>query len=101
MPINAVLQSERGEALESVIDFHGDLASIWPVEDASYPLLQYIDPYGNTIFNRYQMVQLIRELQLLIVKSQSDEQKVLLHRIEELAIRCRDKLHLYLKFNGD
>jgi hypothetical protein len=101
MPIKVVLQSERGEALDSVLDNYGDLASILPFEDATFPLLQFLDQYGNTIFNRNQMAQLMRELNSLVEKSKKDEQKLLLHRIEELAKRCWDGIGLYLKFQGD
>jgi len=101
MSIDVVLERERGEAMDRVIDRYSDLASIWPIEDASFPLLQFLDQYGNTIFNRNQMAQVLRELKSLAEKSETDEQKVLLHRIEELAIRCRDSFHLYLRFRGD
>ena len=57
MPIKVVLQDIRGCAIDQVLDPNCLLQRIWPIEDGSFPLLQYIDPYGNTIFNQVQMVK--------------------------------------------
>lgn len=101
MPINVVLQQEGGKVLEQVIDFRADLATVWPIDNPSFPLLQYIDPYGNTFFNGRQMPQVIRELNSLIGNTSNDSCVLLLRQVEQLAERCRDNPHEYLRFEGD
>jgi hypothetical protein len=61
MPINIVLQTIQGNVLGQLLDPYNDLAQVWPVGKESFPLLQYIDPYGNTIFNQKQMPQVLKE----------------------------------------
>ena len=60
-------------------------------------LLHYLDPYGDAIFNRLQMDDLIMDLQKLRLL----EANPLLDEIEALAQRCKKESHLYLVFYGD
>jgi hypothetical protein len=77
------------------------LAQIWPIADSSFPLLQYIDPYGNTIFNGAQMPQVKNELSLLIERAPKQEQKEVLRLVLDLATVCGKHPHLFLRFHGD
>ena len=63
----------------------------------SFKLLRYLDAYGDTIFNRTQIDDLITDLKRLdkLVASPTIAQVI------ELAERCKDKVHTYLCFNGD
>jgi hypothetical protein len=101
MAINVYLQNLKGEKEDQVFDLHNSLARLWPISDPSFPLLQYIDPYGNVIFNGMQMPEVRKELELLVEKSSSDEQKTVLRRIHDLAVRCQDHPHKFLRFRGD
>ena len=101
MSIKAVLQTVDGKRGEEVIDPNYALARIWPVEDSEFPLLQYIDPYGDTIFNRQQMEQVIKELDTLAANASTDEQKEILQRMHALAMRCKERPHWFLRFVGD
>lgn len=101
MPIKIILQREHGEAVDQVLDPYGDLARSWPSGEESFPLLQYIDPYGHTVFNAMQMRQVIRELEVLKDQVTTDAAKSMIERVRELAARCRDTSHLYLSFVGD
>jgi hypothetical protein len=102
MPIDAVLQNIGGtRKLDSVLDKYGDLHKCLPIEDTSFPLLQYVDPYGDTIFNPRQMPQLLSELELTMSRCSGEEPKLLLTKVRELAEKCRDARHLYLRFVGD
>lgn len=63
----------------------------------NYKLLQYLDPYGDTIFNRNQINDLItdlKKLDKLIINS-------IIRQVIELAETCKNEVHTYLCFNGD
>ncbi len=72
-----------------------------PFSDRSFPLLRFVDWYGNTIFNRMQVEELLGEWRRLYERAQSDEERQILGQIEALARRCLEEPHLYLKFEGD
>lgn len=101
MAIDAILQNINGQREAEVVDANYSLAHIWPVCDQSFPLLQYIDPYGNTVFNGVQMPEVQRELEILVGKASTDEQKDILCRIRELAAECQKQPHMFLRFSGD
>ncbi len=101
MGINIELQTERGEVLERVTDSQNLVGRFLPPNDNwDCPMLASIDPYGDTIFNRVQMDRFLREWRALGHQSDSDAQS-LVWTIEQMAVRCRDEVHLYLKFVGD
>jgi hypothetical protein len=99
--VDVLLQTLDGEKLGHVYDVDNILTKIWPCEDRRFPLLQYIDPYGDVLFNGSQMNQLIVELRQLIVESSSDNQKQLLQDVMDLALRCHREPHTFLRFFGD
>jgi hypothetical protein len=68
--------------------------------DAHFPLLRYIDPDSNTLFNGTQMYPVIEELDQLISSVEGEEKDVLIS-VRELAIYCRDHPQTYLRFIGD
>ncbi|HET9181576.1 MAG TPA: hypothetical protein VFP59_05545 [Candidatus Angelobacter sp.] len=77
------------------------LAELWPVGNSDFPLLQYIDPYGNAIFNGLQMSEVKRELSELINRASNDEQRSVLRRVLEMAEECEKHPHKFLRFRGD
>ena len=101
MGIKIILQTVDGKREDEVVDSDYSLAKVWPVEDPSFSLLQYIDPYGNAIFNRQQMRELQKELEILITRASTDEQKDVIRRIVALATKCQQHPHLFLRFRGD
>lgn len=102
MAINIYLQNIDGSKREAVVlDKYYSLAKLWPIEDSSFPLLQYVDPYGNTIFNGAQMPEIERELDRLIAQAANDEQIQVLRQVRDLAERCRRHAHKFLRFVGD
>jgi hypothetical protein len=101
MAVNVFLQSVRGDKYGEAIDPYYSMAKAWPISDPSFPLLQYIDPYGNVIFNGGQMPEVKLELQVLLERATNDEQKALLIHIGDLAERCHREPHLFLRFAGD
>jgi hypothetical protein len=102
MPIAVYLQNIDGaRRLEMVVDPEWGLNKVLPMDDPSFPLLQYVDPYGETIFNPNQMPQIIEELERLMDDPSKREYRDLLARVRSLAIRCQGARHLYLRFSGD
>lgn len=65
-------------------------------DDARYPLLRLIDPYGDTIFNSYQMTGLIPELAARLEETNHQ----VLAEVIALAERCRTR-RSYFVFLGD
>jgi len=101
LPIKVVLQDIRGCATDQVLDPNCLLQRIWPIADGSFPLLQYIDPYGNTIFNQVQMGQVLKELEILSSKTNEGDETLLVSKVRTIAQRCRDNPRAHLRFVGD
>jgi len=97
-----VLQDERGTRIDGVEDPRNILHRLLPsADDPKSRCLRYVDWYGDTVFNRWQIVDVLDELRLLVEKAQGDDEKSLLDRIIDLAERCKHEPHLYVKFCGD
>jgi hypothetical protein len=62
-----------------------------------FTLLKYIDPYGNTIFNRFQIDDLVLDL----IKLKETYHYPILDKIIDLAAKCKSKIHTYIVFMGD
>jgi hypothetical protein len=60
-----------------------------------------VDWYGNTVFNRQQAIDVLEEVREIAKQTCQLEERSLLGRIAELALRCQSTPHLYLKFYGD
>lgn len=89
-----ILEDENKEPLLSLND-EFDIGS--SIDLSSFKLLCYLDAYGDTIFNRLQMDDLIKDLQSL----KQTEANPLLNEIQMLAERCKKEEHTYLAFYGD
>jgi hypothetical protein len=92
--VEVQLRDERGKVIPkggAVINFELPLSS----------LLQYIDPWGNTVFNALQMDDFLREWDCAKEMTQSEEQRAQWEKVRRLAIECRDGSHIYLTFIGD
>lgn len=102
MGLDIILESEDGQKIDSVGDPANILHRILPShEDISSPCLRFVDRYGDTIFNTLQMPPLLDELSILQKRVKDEVEQQLLVRIVEMARRCRDEPHLYLRFVGD
>ncbi len=100
MPIAVYFQNIDGTQRYGVMaDGYRDLR--WPIGDASFPLLQYVDPYGDAVFKRAQMPEVLRELDVLMNRCSDEHSKALLRQVQELAKGCQDSPHTYLRFVGD
>lgn len=101
MGLTIVLEGENGNEIES-IDDNDLLQSIIPdYNDKSSYCLRFVDLYGDTTFNNLQAPELIRELEQILSDSFDAETQELIGNIVRLAHRCKNEVHLYLKFYGD
>lgn len=97
------LEDENGHALESLAEQGGSIREVLPAPmESDYRCLCFIDPYGDTTFNRLQMQDFIAEWKGLFASAVNDAEKGSVHaEVLELAERCASGPHLYLKFYGD
>jgi hypothetical protein len=101
MGVNVYLETEFGKKIAELLDPQGIVARLMPIDDAHFPLLRYVDLYGDTVFNRIQMEQILIELEQLKNPSRSSEEINCIHKIEDMARQCQSEPHFYLKFYGD
>ncbi len=101
MGIDIILENEQAQVIGQVDDPRNLLGGLLPGRDDSYHCLRFIDPYGNTIFNRLQMERFLEEWQQIKQNARSQEERQLLDDVEKLARRCASEPHFYLRFRGD
>lgn len=105
MALTIALESERGDQRAIVLDERGLLINLIRKaarKDAAHlRLLDYVDPYGNTVFNRLQMPQVSRELDDLLSSAESPEARELLSSVQTLVRQAQEGVHLYLRLIGD
>ena len=102
MGIDSQLHDESGNILESVLDSNNLMSAL--VENApsgGLICLPYIDPYGDTTFNRLQVTVFIAELREAISRQSNSAIAAHAAKVLRLAEKCRDDVHTYLKFVGD
>src|SRR5258708_35875733 len=66
MPLKVVLQTIDGKRLAEAVPPKAALNRLIPFGDVSFPLLRFVDPYGDTIFNGAQMRGFLPEWSRLI-----------------------------------
>lgn len=102
MGLHIALETERGQTIEAISDPTNLLHRLLPsLDDSSYQCLRLIDWYGDTVFNRLQMETFLAEWERLSRTARTIEEKELAVHIANLARRCLNEPHLYLKFYGD
>jgi hypothetical protein len=102
MGFNVELQDEHGGRIDGVDDPRSLLDTLLPEPGSDeHPFLGSIDPYGDTTFNNLQMRSFLKEWSAVSQKAATAEEQALVASIESLARRCRDEVHIYLKFVGD
>ena len=102
MGIVAVVEDVQGTKIATLEDPTNILHRLLPAhDDLTFRLLNYVDWYGDTTFNRLQLPEVRRELRRLIDGRRSPEEVAFLERLDALAARAEAEVHLYLKFYGD
>ena len=97
MPITIELRNEDCVTIERPADVFLTAGNLPDFDDARYPYLRLIDPYGDTVFSRHQMIVVLPELERLAIERPSAEVESVL----VLARRCATSVHTYLAFLGD
>ena len=96
------VQDERGGTVDTAGDPKNILDRLLPPPgDSTHPMLGSIDPYADTVFNSMQVKWFLSEWVEVLAKAYTDEEKELVSKIEAMARRVQDEVHLYLKFIGD
>jgi hypothetical protein len=102
MGFNVQLEGEDGLVTERISDSKGLLYSVLPQEaNGAFQYLPFIDPYGDTVFNRPQMKPFLREWDRLMMASRNLEVRRSLGDVKRLAVACESGVHLYLRFVGE
>lgn len=101
MPILIRVETETGSPLDEAADSNEViLARVEKLDGGGLALAHFIDPWGNTVFNRLQIPALLHDLDLLALGAPEEDRSVINH-IRRLARRTLEEPHLYLKFYGD
>jgi hypothetical protein len=89
-----VLEDENKDRIAGL---HAEFRTGVKLDPATFRLLCYLDPYGDTTFNRLQAVDLLRDLARLLTL----EPNPLGEELIALVKRSREEVHLYVCFYGD
>ncbi len=96
---NLLLESEGGNHIAAIVVEALDGA--WPTShEGGFPLLQGLDPHGNTVFNRLQAFGLEEELSRLRGDVASSQRSTIDAALD-LVHRCQRGGKLYLRFEGE
>ncbi len=103
MTMSVVLQDERcNDVSETVHDPLGVIAASLPhPSDSTYGCVRFIDPYGDTIFNRLQAAVMVEEWDRLKLAFSERGAEALWTEVRELIVRCSEEPHTYVRFVGD
>ncbi len=102
MGIDIEVIDENGTDINILLDPNALTKELLPpVSDNSSSCLRFIDPYGDTIFNQYQIPVLISEIERRLYGETKPEIRRHGNKIIELANQALSQVHLYLKFFGD
>jgi hypothetical protein len=102
--VDVILQDIEGKQISAVYDApQNDLAHlVMDLDRSEFPLLYFVDPYGETIFNWRQVEALLDgEWQRFQKLAETDEARSLLREIEPLLVAASQGVDLYVKFFGD
>jgi hypothetical protein len=99
------LEDERGEIIEALKIHIGEVFRLIDKNMSEEELsktfcLQFIDPWGDTIFNRVQIGILIKEFENLFDKCQTKEEREKTRSIITFISKA-EELHTFVRFYGD
>jgi hypothetical protein len=97
------LVSERGEIIEEVFDEESRLSPLIEAvpEFETTHCIQYMNPYGDTIFNSLQLGRFLEEWKMVEQQADTQEEKDLVAAVQRLAVLAEEENHMYIKFVGD
>lgn len=97
--LHVYLEPEGGARLTLCRDAVGAAKYVCSRSEGS-TCLRFIDPYGDTVFNRGQCAVLMVEWSVLTENAPPDLRPWMLD-VAELVERCATDVHLYVRFEGD
>ncbi len=103
MGISTQLVSERGEVIEEVFDEQSRLNPLIesvPQYESTH-CIQYMNPYGDTIFNSLQLPRFLDEWKMVEEQAVTQEEKDLVAAVQRLALLAEEENHMYLRFVGE
>lgn len=103
MPMTIRLETESKGVLGDVFDRTLAIVTLAHEVHSQAPLglLQFVNPWGDTVFNELQMPTVLRDLDRLREKARSEEDREVLLGVEKLAKQGMNDHHVYLWFYGD
>lgn len=104
MGINSAWVTESGESKQQVFDPRQCLTQLatsrWH-ELNHTKCLQFVDPWGDAVFNQSQVPHLLEELRAELPAVSDPELKAHLEKVVRLVERAINQTHTYIKFVGD
>lgn len=100
MGLDAYLEDEFGEELDSALDDDGRTAAAWPTGNPAYPILRFVDAEGTTSFNGLQLAAAAPEFDALVAAA-PPELKARFEALRRFARQGASEPHLHLRFLGD
>ena len=104
MGIDTALITEAGDRKQEVLDSQQCLTRLattrWP-ELHHTKCLQFIDPWGDTVFNQNQIPYLLAELRTDATEQQEQDVLAHLEAVILLVEQAVDQMHTYIEFIGD
>jgi hypothetical protein len=100
--VGIALTDEKGNEIAAVAgDTHLLDAPLASLDGEKYQCVRFIDPYGDTIFNRLQMPRLLVEWHAVDAAVTDPAARSVSQQIRGLIERGSREPHLYLRFYGD
>ncbi len=97
--IRVVVQDEKGNEFGEAVDVASDLLA--HPGDPRFSCLRFVDPYGDTVFNRMQLVHLLEDVRLVRGSDYGTQHTAAIDKVESLIELCQAEPHSYLKLIGD
>jgi hypothetical protein len=99
-PIHVDLRTEAGDVLARLDDpclFRDILPRH---DDRSFACLRFVDPWGDTVFNRAQANELLAELDRIQLPPDIAGLREWVAELRALVERCATDVHLYIRCTG-
>ena len=102
MGLDIFWEDENGEIIEECPSLYNPWRYINDIQELDKTCcLKFIDEYGDTTFNQYQIPVLIEELESLLPRSKDSEARESLESLLTFVRKAENKVHTYIKFYGD